>query len=113
MDEFIVTKEYKRFAEFCKACQKEKYIGLCYGHAGVGKSMSARHFSSWDSIAEDIRKSVPYIVGLEPSVDMKALDTIIYVPEMVNSPKSAKDDIHHLISSFNRLKEKSLYKGVF
>ena len=28
---FLETKEYKRFAEFCKACMEEKYIGVCHG----------------------------------------------------------------------------------
>lgn len=34
---FIETKEYKRFAEFCDACIKYQYIGICYGQPGVGK----------------------------------------------------------------------------
>ena len=110
IDEFIVTKEYKRFREFCNACYKEKYIGLCHGQAGVGKSMSAKHFSSWDVIDKDIQRSVPFRVGLEPSIDMRSHHTIIYTPEMINSPKSAKEDIGQLMHSFNRLKEKSLYK---
>ena len=68
--------------------------------------MSARHFSSWDFINEDIIKHVPY------RVDIKDLYTIVYVPEMVNSPKSVKDDLHTIMSAFNTLKGKSLYKEV-
>jgi DNA transposition AAA+ family ATPase len=28
--DFIVTKEYRRFAEFCDACGEAHYMGLCY-----------------------------------------------------------------------------------
>ena len=47
---FIETKEYKRFAEFCDACIKYKYIGICYGAPGVGKTLSSRYYCNWDNI---------------------------------------------------------------
>lgn len=46
---FIETKEYKRFAEFCDACIKYKYIGICYGAPGVGKTLSSRYYCNWDN----------------------------------------------------------------
>lgn len=50
---FIATKEHRRFTEFATTIRKYRTIGLCFGPAGVGKTLSARRHAHWD-IAEPL-----------------------------------------------------------
>ena len=82
----VETLEHRRFAEFCDACRRYKYIGLCYGPPGVGKTLSARNYSRWDKVKESDRwDSGP---GQVPT-----LDTVFYTPSVVNAPGNVSSDI--------------------
>ena len=50
---FIATKEHRRFTEFANTIRTHRTIGLCFGPAGVGKTLSARRHAHWD-VAETL-----------------------------------------------------------
>ncbi|SFJ69842.1 hypothetical protein SAMN04487936_103369 [Halobacillus dabanensis] len=84
---FIETKEYKRFAELCDACIRYKYIGICYGLPGVGKTLSSRYYSNWDYVEQQISYKKGKELG--ENADGKILDcrTIFYTAPAVRATK--------------------------
>jgi DNA transposition AAA+ family ATPase len=111
INEFITTKEYKRFAEFCNACKVESYIGLCYGPAGVGKSMAAYHFAKWEIVERELKsKSQNFMDYKHPSVVIDDFDTVLYLPEVTNSPNAVRHQVINLICDFEFLVSQSIHR---
>ena len=79
---FLVTKEYRRFAEFCDACRRYRYIGLCTGPAGVGKTLSARHYTQWDALTPYLE--IVHDAGPIPP-ELIERRTLFYTPSVVIS----------------------------
>lgn len=87
--EFLITKEYRRFEEFCNACRRERYIGLCYGPPGVGKTLSARHYARWNMIEGRDPFDCPSTVPIE----LAECRTLLYTPVVTNTPRSVRAEI--------------------
>ena len=75
---FIETLEYRRFVEFCDACRRERYIGLCFGVPGIGKTLSAAHYSR-NELTTRV-PSVSVVSGPAP------IDTVFYTTSVINMP---------------------------
>jgi len=60
---FAPTKEHLRFGEFCDACRKYRYIGICHGVPGAGKTRSAREYARWDVLAPLFPEELFTLVG--------------------------------------------------
>ncbi len=90
--EFIVTKEYLRFVEFCDVCRDSRYIGLCYGVPGVGKTVSAWQYSHWSEL-ETLAGPPPYRYSGIPDRESGPWRTVLYTPGVVNTPRIIQRDI--------------------
>jgi len=90
---FVITKEYRRFEEFCNACKKSGYIGLCYGPPGVGKTESARRYTN-----SDFRKKY-FEFGWHKYYtppEVREYESIFYTAPVAHTPHSLKKDIPQL-----------------
>jgi hypothetical protein len=88
--DFVVTHEHQRFAEFCDACRRYRYIGLCYGAPGVGKSLSAQHYTNWFHL----QAYEPYtMTSVADCATVAGSTTVFYTPDVVNAPRRIAQDI--------------------
>lgn len=88
---FIETKEYKRFVEFCEACIKYKYIGICYGLPGVGKTLSSRNYSNWDYAERHINYKTGDKLNIDTDDRILNCHTLFYTPPAIRASKLTAD----------------------
>lgn len=96
---FIATKEHRRFVEFADAVRRESYIGLCFGPAGVGKTLSARRYTHWDT-AEPLLESWGPRAGTDAAVyaALARSRAAFYTPTTTSTPRQIDADLDLLIS---------------
>jgi DNA transposition AAA+ family ATPase len=77
---FIVTKAHRLFCEFADACRRDRYIGLCYGPPGVGKTASARAYARWDPVENLITHY--RLIELPAQPELLDCVTLFYTPSV-------------------------------
>ncbi|MDQ4504430.1 MULTISPECIES: AAA family ATPase [unclassified Sinomonas] len=97
-NDFIVTKEHRRFTEFANAVRKEGTIGICHGDAGVGKTQSARRYAHWDTLELFVTRWGPRSEEADPKHYAAAnrSRTVVYTPEVIPRPKDLMREIDQL-----------------
>src|SRR5258708_16717125 len=90
---FLETKESRRVAESCDACRRDRYIGLCYGPPGVGKTLSARHYAQWDAL-EAVFMGDRFWLETPAHPELVGCRTVVYTPSMTSTPKRLEDELY-------------------
>jgi DNA transposition AAA+ family ATPase len=88
---FVHTDEYFRFLEFCDACKKYRYIGLCYGPPGVGKTLSARRYTSSDRLQTFDPNADSVDILLE---ELERNSAALFTPSVGNTPRQIADGVY-------------------
>lgn len=105
---FLVTKEYRRFAEFCDACRREEYIGLCYGAPGVGKTLSARYYTKWFFLETRLQPHLSY-APLRPEIEDS--NALLYTASVSSPPRLVREKIRSMRVELGRLIEEFSIPG--
>jgi len=90
---FIVTKEHRRFTEFAAAVRRDRYIGLCYGAPGVGKTASARRYACWHELEPLLRAPGRHFTEGRDRADWH---TLLYTPTVSATPRTIDKELTRL-----------------
>ncbi len=91
--------------EFCDACRRYRYIGLCHGAPGVGKTLSAREYARWDVVEAPASYYLPSAEVPQAFVTER---TIIYTPSVANAPRQVERTVQALRRRVNALAIRAL-----
>ncbi|HGO6693939.1 TPA: AAA family ATPase [Legionella pneumophila] len=100
---FLETKGYRRFEEFCDACIKYKYIGICYGSPGVGKTQSAEHYSKHNLIMSANPNGYAIENNRHIPIELNNCATVFYTPISPLSSLQMLNTLNQDICNFDRV----------
>lgn len=101
-ERFILTKEHRRFTEFADSVRRGHTIGLCFGAAGVGKTVSARRYAHWDKAHDLLTDWGPRSENdIKIYAALAKSRTVLYTPGVLTTPRLLRDDLNLAISRTN------------
>lgn len=89
---FAETVEYRRFVQVCEATRRYRYISVCLGASGVGKTKAARRYAQWD-LFESLLSAHGVVVPPSFASDCPIPRTAFYTPRATATPKSIEQDL--------------------
>lgn len=108
---FVATKEHRRFVEFADAVRRQRTIGICFGQAGIGKTLSARRYANWNKAEGFLEEWGPRDDSdFQIYASLAKKRTVFYTPGVLSTPKETRSDIEHLTIRVSLCIDEHLYK---
>jgi len=90
----IATKEHRRFVEFADAVKRQHTIGICFGQAGIGKTLSARRYAHWDRSQQLLETWGPRDdTDFAVYAALAKAKTVFYTPAVLTTPRQLKEEL--------------------
>ncbi|MFI6219961.1 AAA family ATPase [Nocardia salmonicida] len=109
---FIATKEHRRFVEFADTVKRDRTIGICYGAAGIGKTLSASRYARWDKAGHLLTTWGP---REESDKDLYAAlsraRTVYYTPTVAATLRELRGDLTQLYNRVNICIDQHVHTG--
>jgi len=94
---FVATKEHRRFVEFADAVRRQHTIGICYGQAGIGKTLSAKRYANWQKAQTLLEEWGPRDdTDFQVYAALARKRTVFFTPGVLTTPKQVQQDLTDL-----------------
>lgn len=94
---FVTTKEHRRFIEFADAVRRQHTIGICYGQAGIGKTLSAKRYANWHKAQTLLEEWGPREDSdFQIYAALARKRTVFFTPGVLTTPRQVQQDLADL-----------------